>query len=158
MLIDEHYIVCKLTKMSTYQVVGWLLARWPARPLVAVDVDTPVVTLFLTELCAGGEIPLLVELFQGLDDPWLQDTFAGVVTQDFGDVAQLQLGDLLGLGGVRTGREHLGVLKGKLLHHHDLWLNLISWIRLRHNDSWLLIFSICIRVRRARPEDRIKKF
>ena len=93
------------------EAVGWLLGD--GCPLVAVDVDSPVRALVLGELCAGGELPFLVQLLKGIHNPLLKDPLAGVVAQDASDVAQLQLGDLLGFGGVGAGGEGLQGITSK---------------------------------------------
>ena len=72
--------------------------------LIAIDLDAPVLALVLGELGAGAEVPFLVQCLQSVDDLGLQDAFAGVVAQNVGNVSQLNLEDLLGLGGLGAGR------------------------------------------------------
>jgi hypothetical protein len=114
--LERVSLVVAVTDLSPVPLSGAVLLIDDGRVIVvvvssvAVDVDVQVVAVALSQLVARREAPLLVQFLKSGDDASLQNSLSGIVTEDVGEVVQLQLEDLLGglslgAGGVDEGSD-----------------------------------------------------
>lgn len=112
--LERVSLVVAVTDLSPVPLSGAVLLIDDGRVIVVVvtsvtvDVDVQVVAVAFRQLVARREAPLLVQFLKSGDDASLQNSLSGIVTENVGEVVQLQLEDLLGglslgAGGVDEG-------------------------------------------------------